>query len=140
MVLRMIETPEAQDKKKNYKESISLANKAVSFDLSDAQSWYVLGNAHLTNFFVNNESTEELNLALKAYTQTERLQKEPNPDLYFNRATILEYLERYNEAVRDYNHAHHIDANLGADKRAEAIIGFVIQSMQLIQSKGKLKS
>ena len=35
--------------------------------------------------------------------------KEPNPDLYFNRATILEYLERYNEAVRDYNTAHSID-------------------------------
>lgn len=32
----------------------------------------VLGNAHLTNFFVNNESTEELTLALKSYTQTER--------------------------------------------------------------------
>lgn len=30
----------------------------------------VLGNAHLTNFFVNNGSMEELNLALKAYTQT----------------------------------------------------------------------
>ena len=30
----------------------------------------VLGNAHLTNFFVNNESMEQLNLALKAYTQT----------------------------------------------------------------------
>jgi len=28
--------------------------------------------------------------------------KEPNPDLFFNRATILEYLERYNEAVQDY--------------------------------------
>ena len=26
-----------------------------------------------------------------------------NPDLFFNRATILEYLERYNEAIRDYN-------------------------------------
>jgi len=42
----------------------------------------------------------------------ERLLKEPNPDLYFNRATILEYLERYNEAVRDYLKANSIDANL----------------------------
>jgi len=49
---------------------------------------------------------EELSLALKAYAQTERLQKEPNPDLYFNRATILEYLERFNECVRDYARAH----------------------------------
>lgn len=86
----------------------------------------VLGNAHLTNFFVNNADVEQLNFALKAYTQTERLQKEPNPDLYFNRATILEYLERYNEAVRDYLRAHSIDANLQADQRAEKIVNFVV--------------
>jgi hypothetical protein len=28
--------------------------------------------------------------------------KEPNPDLYFNRATVLEYLERYSEAAGDF--------------------------------------
>jgi tetratricopeptide (TPR) repeat protein len=112
MVLRMIEEPNAEQKKKNYKESIALASKAVSIDLGDSQSWYVLGNAHLTNFFVNNDNVGELKNALKAYTQTERLQKEPNPDLYYNRATIFEYLERYNEAVRDYTKAHQVDPNL----------------------------
>jgi tetratricopeptide (TPR) repeat protein len=66
----------------------------------------VLGNAHLTNFFVNNENISELDLALKAYAQTERNLKEPNPDLFFNRATVYEYLERYAEAVKDYNLAH----------------------------------
>ena len=65
----------------------------------------VLGNAHLTNFFVNNENISELDLALKAYAQTERNLKEPNPDLFFNRATVYEYLERYAEAVKDYNMA-----------------------------------
>ncbi len=73
MVLRMIEEPNAEQKKKNYQESIAWANKAVGLDLSDSQSWYVMGNAHLTNFFVNNENISELTLALKAYTQTERL-------------------------------------------------------------------
>ena len=68
MVMRMIEEPNAETKKKNYQESIQLANKAVSLDLGDSQSWYVLGNAHLTNFFVNNDSVGELTLALKAYT------------------------------------------------------------------------
>jgi len=41
--------------------------------------------------------------------------KEPNPDLYYNRATILEYLERYNEAVIDYTKAHAIDPTLQAE-------------------------
>ncbi len=44
----------------------------------------MLGNAHLTNFFVNNENVSELELALKAYSQTERNLKEPNPDMFFN--------------------------------------------------------
>jgi tetratricopeptide (TPR) repeat protein len=38
--------------------------------------------------------------------------KEPNPDLYFNRGTILEYLERYSEAVIDFQKAHAIDPTL----------------------------
>ena len=69
----------------------------------------MLGNAHLTNFFTNGENMEELTQALKAYSQTEKNLKEPNPDLFFNRATIYEYLERYNEAIADYNTAHTID-------------------------------
>ena len=62
--------------------------------MKDSQSWYVLGNAHMTNFFVHQEqATQELELALKAYMMAEKFIKEPNPDLYFNRATVLEYLE-----------------------------------------------
>ena len=68
MVLRMLEEPNAEQKKKNYKESIALASKAVGLELGDSQSWYVLGNAHLTNFFVNDDTVEQLTLALKAYT------------------------------------------------------------------------
>ena len=95
----------------------------------------VLGNAHMTNFFVNNTSTKELESALKAYTQTERNLKEPNPDLFFNRATIYEYLERYGEAIRDYNTAHQIDANLKADFKAGNIINFVVQTSNLVLSR-----
>lgn len=80
-------------------------NLGVSYLLLIA-STDVLGNTHLTNFFVVQASPDELTHALKAYAQTERLQKEQNPDLYYNRATIYEYLERYNEAVRDYFKAH----------------------------------
>ena len=61
----------------------------------------------------------ELEHALKAYAQTEKNLKEANPDLFFNRGTIFEYLERYNEAVCDFETAHKIDPNLGADKKSE---------------------
>ena len=112
MVFRMIEASSSgeaidqEERKKNYKQSIALAKQAIGLDMSDSQSWYVLGNAHLTNFFVNNEQTLELEHALKAYAQGEKTMSEPNPDLFFNRATILEYLERYNEATHDFSKAH----------------------------------
>lgn len=57
MVYRMLKNNSAgepidlEERKKNYKYSIELAKKAITFDMKDAQSWYVLGNAHLTNFF-----------------------------------------------------------------------------------------
>lgn len=105
---------DTEERQKNYKYSIELAKKAITCDMSDSQSWYVLGNAHLTNFFVNNQSTLELESALKAYGLTEKYLKEPNPDLYFNRATVLEYLERYQEACTDFMKAYQIDPNLGA--------------------------
>ena len=73
MVLRQIvkspngEPLDESELKKNYQLSISLANKAIALDMSDSQSWYCLGNAHLTHFFTNNESTSHLDSALKAY-------------------------------------------------------------------------
>lgn len=63
MVVRQLnKTPsgdvlDSEERKKNYKLSIQLATKAIGQDLADSQSWYCLGNAHFTNFFVNNEST-----------------------------------------------------------------------------------
>jgi len=64
---------------------------------------------------------------------------EPNPDLFFNRATILEYLERYGEAIRDYNLAHAIDPNLQADIKAGKLVDFVVQTAKLIQSRSGSK-
>ena len=95
----------------------------------------------MTNFFVNHDiNVGELQSALKAYAQTEKNLKEPNPDLYYNRATIYEYLERYNEAVQDFTLAHQVDPNLGADQKCNNIIGFVSRSYNSIVNKGKLKS
>lgn len=57
MVYRMLtnsisgEILDADEKKKNFSHSIKLAKQAIALDMKDSNSWYVLGNAHLTNFF-----------------------------------------------------------------------------------------
>jgi len=66
--------------------------------------------------------------------------KEPNPDLFFNRATIFEYLERYGEAVRDYNIAHSIDPNLNANMKAGAITDFMVSTCNMIQNRTASKA
>lgn len=148
MVYRMLEKSstnptepiDAEEKKANFAKSIELAKAAIKLDMGDSQSWYVLGNAHLTNFFANNESTKELEQSLKAYQLAEKNLKEPNPDLYFNRGTVLEYLERYSESAADFMKAHAIDPNLGAERRADGIIGFVSRAYNAISNKGKIKT
>lgn len=75
-----------------------------------------------------------------AYAQSEKNMTEPNPDLYYNRGTILEYLERYSEAVNDFSRANQIDPNLQGDKKCDGIIGFVSRAYNSISNKGKLKT
>jgi len=41
-------------------KSVSLAKEAINLDLNDGESWYVLGNALFSNFFVNMKTIDEL--------------------------------------------------------------------------------
>jgi tetratricopeptide (TPR) repeat protein len=126
MVIRKLPTKNSKERIKHLRESIDYAKRAVSADLKDSESWYILGNAHLTNFFMGGQKYEHLDFALKAYTQAEKLQIYQNPDLYHNRATIYNYLERYSDAIADYEVAHSIDPNLGAKDKAKSIQEFVL--------------
>lgn len=116
-----------------------MVNKAVSVDLKDSESWYVLGNAHLTNFFMGGQKYEHLDFALKAYTQAEKMQVYKNPDLYYNRGTIYNYLERYSDSIKDYEMAHSIDPKLCAKDKAQGIYEYVFSVCKLIEKKGALK-
>ena len=60
--------------------------------------------------------------------------------MFFNRASILEYLERYGEAVRDYNIAHSIDPSLNGQQKSGAIIDFVVKTCNLVQSRKASKN
>ena len=71
--MRMMEHKNKEEREVSYSKSIELAKKAVGLDLVSSENWYVLGNAHLTNFFVNEKSIDQLDYALKAYLQTEKL-------------------------------------------------------------------
>ncbi|NXF13166.1 TTC5 protein, partial [Smithornis capensis] len=67
----------------------------------------VLGNAHVSLFFAEGQSPSSARRALAAYAQAERVDPESanNPDLHLNRATLLQYLERFQGALEGLSRA-----------------------------------
>ena len=140
MVIRKLPTKSKSENIKVLKESVAYAKQAVANDLKDGESWYVLGNAYLNTFFQGGQQYEQLDMAMKAYTQSEKYQQNENPDLYHNRATIYSYLEQYSHAISDFEKAHEIDPNLNARHKAHCIQEFVLNVCKIIKKKGTLKS
>ncbi|KAJ1460438.1 hypothetical protein M885DRAFT_509419 [Pelagophyceae sp. CCMP2097] len=122
--------------------SVRLAKAAVAADYDDAESWYVLGNAQVARFFNDGRAgrnAADLRGASKAYARADgkytSAAEAPlpagfvpsegrwgNPDLYFNRANLLRYLEDYAPACVDLERAAALDASLGAaDVRQDAL-------------------
>lgn len=60
---------EDEERKKNVLDSLELAKEALKLDLKDGESWYFVGNAWLSNFFVNFKRLSELETAIKAYNE-----------------------------------------------------------------------
>ncbi|XP_053909076.1 tetratricopeptide repeat protein 5 [Cuculus canorus] len=83
------------------RESLAQAEAAVRCDPTDGRSWYVLGNAYVALFFAVGQSPDLARRALAAYAQAERVDPEAskNPDLHLNRATLLQYEERWAQAL-----------------------------------------
>lgn len=124
--LSMLERSMAQVENQGHlvDESIQHAKEAVILDVKDGSSWYNLGNACLTSFFVTGAwDHAKLQQSLKAYQNAEKdgLMK-PNPDLYFNCATANKYLENYEKALHGFEAAALKDPGLNADVEVNKII------------------
>ncbi|XP_077646036.1 tetratricopeptide repeat protein 5 [Lonchura striata] len=89
------------------RESLAQAEAAVRCDPKNGQSWYVLANAHVALFFAGGQSPGSARRALAAYAQAERVDPAAaaNPDLHLNRATLLQFLERFQGALEGLSRA-----------------------------------
>ena len=83
------------------RESLTKARQAVSLDVQDAESWFVLGNAYVSMFFKVEADPALMDKALAAYGRSERNGGERNPDLFFGRAQVHRYKEEYQRAADD---------------------------------------
>ncbi|KAJ4806533.1 Tetratricopeptide repeat protein 5 [Rhynchospora pubera] len=105
-------------------ESIKHAKEAAMLDIKDGNSWYNLGNAYLTSFFVYGACEHtKLQNSLKAYQNAEKDElMNSNPDLSFNCATAHKYLENYERALHRFEAAASQDPSLGGDEEVRKII------------------
>ncbi|THU71045.1 hypothetical protein C4D60_Mb08t31390 [Musa balbisiana] len=113
----------AENKAASIEESIKHAREAVLLDIKDGNSWYNLGNACLTSFFVTGAwDHAKLQQSLKAYQNAEKDElMHSNPDLYFNCASANKYLENYERALHGFEAAASKDPGLNADDEAQKI-------------------
>ncbi|CAN6222329.1 unnamed protein product [Urochloa humidicola] len=121
-------------------ESIKHAKEAVMLDIKDGNSWYNMGNAYLTSFFVGGAwDHTKLHHSVKAYQNAEKDKTMSlNPDLYYNCATADKYLENYERALRGFEAAALKDPGLGADREVQKIIGLLDKLENAM--KGQLRS
>ncbi|KAL8228970.1 hypothetical protein R6Q57_013870 [Mikania cordata] len=121
-------------------ESIKHAKEAIALDVKDGNSWYNLGNACLTCFFVTGAwDHSKLQQSLKAYQNAEKDESmKLNPDLYFNCATVNTYLENYERALSGFEAAASIDPCLNATEEVQKMINLFDKLDGML--KGQIKA
>ncbi|NWI59535.1 TTC5 protein, partial [Calyptomena viridis] len=102
----------------------------------------VLGNAHVSLFFAGGQSPGSARRALAAYTQAERVDPEAanNPDLHLNRATLLQYLERFQGALEGLSRAAMLAPGWEEPRKRHAhLMDFLSRLCALLANRGKLR-
>ncbi|TYK09157.1 tetratricopeptide repeat protein 5-like isoform X3 [Cucumis melo var. makuwa] len=140
--LSMLERKMAQgteNEAKLVEESIQHAKEAVTLDVKDGNSWYNLGNACLTSFFVTGAwDHSKLLQSLKAYQNAEKDEKMlSNPDLYFNCATVNKYLENYYRALSGFEAAALKDPSLSATREVHKMVTLLDKLDNMLKAHAK---
>ncbi|XP_055522065.1 tetratricopeptide repeat protein 5 [Leucoraja erinacea] len=142
MVLRQVQGT-AQERAANIMRSVEQARTAVEMDVTDGNSWYVLGNAYLSLFFVSGQSDRVSQQALGAYTQAEKVDassvNKPRPAPQ-NRSTLHRYEERYQAALAGLARAAALDpASTEPALREQQLLTYLSRVSTLVQQRGQLK-
>ncbi|RVX12644.1 Tetratricopeptide repeat protein 5 [Vitis vinifera] len=140
--LAKVSLPESSENQAEIvEESIQHAKEAITLDVKDGNSWYNLGNACLTSFFVTGAwDHSKLLQSLKAYQNAEKDERmKSNPDLYFNCATVNKYLENYERALSGFEAAALKDPGLNAVEEVQKIVDLLNKLESLLKGQARAK-
>nr|XP_046236336.1 tetratricopeptide repeat protein 5 [Scatophagus argus] len=143
MVLRQQPVEDSVKHGKQVLESVDIARQAVQLDVTDGTSWFILGNAYLSMFFVCGQNPQFSQQALSAYAQSEKVDRAASgyPELHFNRSTLFQYEEMFGSALNGYSRAAVL--NPGWEEpldRERQLLEYLRKVTELIENKGKLKA
>ncbi|CAN7992141.1 unnamed protein product, partial [Ixodes hexagonus] len=140
MVLRQVgETP--NEKLKNICDSVDRAKQALELDITDGQSWYILGNAYLALYFSGSQSAKTLQEAMSAYSRAlEDPKMKYSPDLYYNFAAALKHQEDFQAALQHLDKASALDPSWSDPReKCQNLLTYLTTLHKTIANKGNLK-
>uniref|UniRef100_A0A667YES6 Tetratricopeptide repeat domain 5 n=2 Tax=Myripristis murdjan TaxID=586833 RepID=A0A667YES6_9TELE len=143
MVLRQLPAGDNDTHTKWVLESVDLARQAVQLDVTDGNSWYILGNAYVSLFFTCGQNPQMSQQALNAYAQSEKVDRAAScyPELHFNRSTLFQYEEMFTCALGGYSRAAALDPQWEEPlEREKQLLEYLGKVTELIQNKGKVKA
>lgn len=126
---------------KEIEESVTISKEAVSLDVTDGRSWYILGNAYLAQFFLCGQASNDLKCSLSAYGKASTDEKVlSDPDYHYNKGIVLKYLDSFDKAISYFTDALTIHPRfIECRNELQDLKDQVINTHTLIQNKGKLK-
>jgi len=143
MVLRQLKEEKAGDSEKNVLDSVTYAKEAVQLDSDDGYSWYILGNAYLSLFFLTQQNHQVLNLSLSCYKKSENSKKSSknNPDVHFNRSQAHKYKEDFQKSLEDLHLAAKLDPLWKEPyNHIQQTYKYLDKITSLVESRGKLNN
>lgn len=141
IVMRQLLPVNQEEKFVSIRESVDKAKEAVSQDTNDGMSWYVLGTAYLSLFFISNQNPKVLRQCLSAYSQAEKDPSVKNfPDLHYNRAMAFKHMEEYKNAITGFHTALSFEPDWDEAKKVrDDILHFLKTIQDHVTTRGKIK-
>lgn len=120
-------------------DSYSHAQKALTLDFTDGESWAIVGNSLLSKFLRSN-SILDVDSALQAYTKALSLPHASfNPELQYNRGTVCKFKQLYIQAFNGFKKSIEIDDTFSEANDLENITVMSSKICSLIESQGNMK-
>ncbi|KAG6757700.1 hypothetical protein POTOM_038022 [Populus tomentosa] len=113
----------SENQAQTVEESIQHAKDAITLDVKDGNSWYNLGNACLTSFFVTGAwDHSKLLQSLKAYQNA-----------------VNHYLENYERALSGFEAAALKDPSLNATEEVQKMVNLLDKLENLLRGQARTK-